>query len=184
MLRLSHIPNGICLLRIVLVLPIVRSLLLEDFGWALLLIFVAGLSDGLDGFLAKNFGWRTRLGGILDPLADKLLLVAVILTLAYLELTPVWLASVVIGRDLIIVAGATTYNFLIGSVEPNPSTISKLNTGLQLLYMLLVISTQAFDWPLKIIILLVGSGVFFTSVVSGLDYVIRWSSKAMAASRA
>ena len=94
------------------------------------------------------------------------------------------LASVVIGRDLIIVAGATTYNFLIGSVEPNPSGISKLNTGLQLLYMLLVISGQAFDWPLHIITLLVGSGVFFTSVVSGLDYVIRWSTKAIAASRA
>jgi len=184
MLRAAHIPNCICVFRIILVVPIVFSLLSADFRWALLLIFVAGLSDGLDGFLAKNFGWRTRLGGLLDPLADKLLLVAVILTLTYLDLTPVWLAGVVIGRDLIIVVGATTYNFLIGSVEPNPSAISKLNTGLQLLYMLLVISGQAFDWSLKISTLLVGTGVFFTSVVSGLDYVIRWSGKAIANSHA
>jgi cardiolipin synthase len=179
MLKASHIPNLICGLRIVLVLPIVMCLLSEEFRWALVLIFVAGFSDGLDGYLARNFDWRTRLGGILDPLADKLLLMAVILTLTWLELSPVWLAAVVIGRDLIIVTGGTTYNFLIGPVEPSPTFISKLNTAMQLLYMLAVISNEAFAWPPDSGILLAGAGVLFTSVVSGLDYVMRWSVKAV-----
>jgi cardiolipin synthase len=183
MFKAAYIPNLICGVRIVLVAPIVFSLLSGDFLSALVLIFVAGLSDALDGFLAKNFRWRTRLGGILDPLADKLLLVSVMLTLTWLGLSPVWLACVVIGRDLIIVTGATVYNFLIGPVEPDPSLISKLNTGFQLLYMLFVISHQAFSWPENISILVIGAGVFITSVVSGLDYVLRWSAKAIAAGR-
>jgi cardiolipin synthase len=183
MFKAAYIPNLICGVRIVLVAPIVFSLLSGDFLSALVLIFVAGLSDGLDGFLAKNFRWRTRLGGILDPLADKLLLVSVMLTLTWLGLSPVWLACVVIGRDLIIVTGATVYNFLIGPVEPDPSLISKLNTGFQLLYMLFVIAHQAFSWPENISILVIGAGVFITSVVSGVDYVLRWSAKAIAAGR-
>jgi cardiolipin synthase len=183
MFRASYIPNLICVARIVLVVPIVLNLLSADYLMALALIFVAGFSDGLDGFLAKNFQWRTRLGGILDPLADKLLLVSVIMTLTYLGLTPLWLACVVIGRDLTIVTGGTIYNFLIGPVEPDPSLISKLNTGLQLLYMLFVISHQAFEWPQSIVIVVIGAGVFVTSVISGLDYVLRWSAKAIAAGR-
>jgi cardiolipin synthase len=179
MFRASYIPNLICVVRIILVVPIVWNLLSGDFVTALVLIFVAGFSDGLDGFVAKQFRWRTRLGGILDPLADKLLLVSVIMTLTYLGLTPVWLACVVIGRDLIIVTGGTVYNFLIGPVEPDPSLISKLNTGFQLLYMLLVIWHQAFEWPENISILVSGAGVFVTSVISGMDYVMRWSRKAL-----
>lgn len=180
MFRASHIPNSICVMRIVLVIPIVMSLRSEDFALALILIFIAGLSDGLDGYLARRFDWRTRLGGLLDPLADKLLLITVILTLASMNLTPIWLASVVIGRDLIIVTGATVYNYLIGPVTPDPSLISKLNTICQLLYMVFVIANQASGWPPEIGILLVGAAVLFTSVVSGLDYIIRWSAKAVA----
>jgi len=163
-----------------LVIPIVISLRSEDFLLALVLIFIAGLSDGLDGYLAKRFDWRTRLGGLLDPLADKLLLVTVILTLAFMNLTPVWLACVVIGRDLIIVIGAILYNYLIGPVTPDPSVISKTNTICQLLYIICVILHQASGWPPEIGILLVGAAVLFTSLVSGFDYVIRWSAKAAA----
>lgn len=184
MLRASHIPNLICVLRIILVAPIVVYLLSGDFRLALLLIFVAGFSDGLDGFLAKRFDWRTRLGGLLDPIADKLLMIAVFVTLTYIGLTPVWLAAVVIGRDVIIVSGAVAYNVLIGPVRPEPSIISKLNTACQLLYMLLVIAQPAFGWPLAVAILITGAGVLFTSVVSGLDYVLRWSSKAVTEHRA
>ena len=180
MFRAAHIPNSICVLRMLLVIPIVMSLRSGDFLWALGLIFIAGLSDGLDGYLAKTFDWRTRLGGLLDPLADKLLLVTVIVTLTFMNLTPDWLAAVVIGRDLIIVSGATVYNYLIGPVTPDPSKISKVNTICQLLYILSVIAHQASGWPPETGILLVGAAVLFTSVVSGLDYVIRWSAKAIA----
>lgn len=184
MLSASHIPNLICVLRIVLVAPIVVYLLSAEFRLALLLIFIAGFSDGLDGFIAKRFDWRTQLGGLLDPLADKLLMLAVFVTLTYIGLTPVWLAAIVIGRDVVIVSGAVAYNTLIGPVRPAPSFISKLNTAWQLLYMLLVIAEQGFGWPLSTGVLIAGAAVLFTSVISGLDYVLRWSAKALAAQRA
>jgi cardiolipin synthase len=180
MLRASHIPNLICVLRMLLVAPIVATLLERDYRLALILIFIAGFSDGLDGFLAKTFDWRTRLGGLLDPLADKLLMLALFLTLTYMGLAPVWLAAIVIGRDIIIVTGAVAYNVLIGPVRPDPSVISKANTSFQLLYLLLVIAEQAFGWPLASTILICGAGVMFTSVISGMDYVLRWSVKAVA----
>jgi cardiolipin synthase len=183
MLRVSHIPNLICVLRILLVAPIVAALLSGDFRLALLLIFIAGSSDGLDGFLAKRYNWRTRLGGLLDPAADKLLMLALFLTLTYIGLTPLWLAAVVIGRDIVIVSGAVAYNALIGPVSPAPSLISKINTACQLLYMLLVIANEAFAWPLGTGILVGGAGVLFTSVVSGMDYVLRWSAKALSERR-
>jgi cardiolipin synthase len=179
MLQASHIPNIICVLRILLVGPIVISLLDGEFTRALALIVVAGFSDGLDGFLAKRFDWRTRLGGLLDPLADKFLLVAVMLTLTSLDLVPLWLTCVVIGRDIVIVSGAVTYNLLIGPVKPAPTIISKINTMLQLLYIVLVIAQQAFGWLPSIAIILAGTGVFCTSAVSGMDYVMRWSRKAI-----
>lgn len=184
MLRVSYIPNIICVLRIFLVVPIVITLRDGDFAVALILIFVAGFSDGLDGFLAKRFDWRTRLGGILDPLADKLLLVTVMLTLTSLGLVPVWLTVVVIGRDVVIIGGAIAYNWLIGLVKPAPTIVSKINTMFQLLYIVLVIAQQAFAWPLSITIIMVGTGVFCTSAVSGLDYVMSWSRKAISATRA
>lgn len=180
MIRASHIPNSICVIRILLVIPIVFSLQSEDFLLALILIVIAGLSDGLDGYLARRFDWRTRLGGLLDPLADKLLAVTVILTLTFMDLTPIWLACVVIGRDLIIVTGAIFYHYLIGPVPPEPSFISKINTVCVLLYIIFVILRQASGWPPEIGVLLVAAAVLFTSLVSGLDYVIRWSVKAAA----
>lgn len=139
MFHASHIPNGIYVIQILLVIPIVISLRSEDFLLALVLILIAGLSDALDGYLARRFDWRTRLGGLLDPLADKLLVVTVIVTLTFMDLTPVWLACVIIGRDLIIVTGAIFYHYLIGPVPPEPTFISKVNTVFTLLYLILVI---------------------------------------------
>jgi len=184
MLHAANIPNMICVVRILLVVPIVVLLRGGDFTMALLLIFIAGFSDGLDGFLAKRFEWRTRLGGLLDPAADKLLLVAVMLTLTSLELVPFWLTVVVIGRDIVIVSGAVAYTLLIGAVKPAPSSISKINTGLQLLYVVCVIAQQALGWPPAMALILTGSAVFCTSAVSGIDYVLCWSRKAVAARRA
>lgn len=180
MFKLAYIPNAICFVRIALIVPIVGALLVGNYALSLGLILLAGFSDGLDGFLAKRFGWRTRLGGILDPLADKLLLVSVFVALAWLGVTPIWLTVVVIGRDLVIVIGALAYNYLIGEVQPEPTRISKLNTALQLLYVLLVLSQAATELPLEVPVLLAGAGVMVTSVVSGLDYVLTWGGRARA----
>jgi len=178
---LRHLPNAICIMRIVLILPIVMLLLAGDYRSALGLVLVAGASDALDGWLAKTFGWQTRLGGLLDPAADKLLLVSLFLTLTWLGLTPPWLTAVVLGRDLVIVSGAVAFNFLIRKVQPEPSKVSKLNSFLQLLYGGSVLAAQAFGWPPDIVPLLTGAAVLVTSVVSGLDYVLTWGHRARTA---
>ena len=177
-MSLNWLPNALCVLRILLVPPIVWLLLQDDFARALGLIAVAGFSDGLDGFLAKTFGWRTRLGGYLDPTADKLLMVSVFVTLTVIGQVPVWLAAVVLLRDVTIVAGASTYRALYGPFTAHPTVVSKLNTAVQLLFVLFVITQAGFGFPARSIIILLGAAVFVISVVSGMDYVWTWSRKA------
>ena len=109
---LNWLPNAICIGRVILVGPIVVAMLKENYTIALILIGIAGCSDALDGMLARNFEWRTRMGEILDPAADKLMVCGVFLTLTYLELIPVVLAILVISRDLIIIMGALTYQYI------------------------------------------------------------------------
>ena len=179
-MSLSWLPNAISLMRIALIAPILILMLQGDFGWALALFVLAGFSDGLDGYLAVRFGWSTRLGGLLDPAADKMLITGMFITLAYTQQIPVWLAAVVILRDVVIVAGATTYHFIVKPVPGEPTRISKLNTALQMLFVLFVLSRAGFDWPDKITITVLGAAVLVTVVVSGVDYVWSWSRRARA----
>jgi len=179
--RARHLPNAICVLRILLVIPIVTLLLEQRYLAALLLIGLAGLSDGLDGFLARRFNWSSRIGGLLDPLADKLLFISVFAALCWVGHVPAWLFLVVVGRDLTIVCGALAYEYRIGRVEPQPSVVGKLNTVAALLYLLLVISAQVFSWPPPEAVLTSGALVFVVSIVSGLDYVLTWSRHARVA---
>lgn len=183
LVRAAHIPNLICVLRIALVWPIISALVAGRFVLALLLVAVAGLSDGLDGYLAKRFDWRSRLGGLLDPLADKLLLVSTFVTLAWLGLVPAWLTAVVILRDFVIVSGGLVYQAVVAPVQPEPSRASKLNTGSQLLYVCAVIANHGLGMPPDQFLLVAGAAVLVTSTVSGLDYVVRWSGKAARARR-
>lgn len=166
-----------------LVWPIVAALLDGRFGTALVLVAVAGVSDGLDGYLAKRYDWGSRLGGILDPLADKLLLVSTFVSLAWLALVPVWLTAVVILRDLVIVTGGLVYQAFVAPVQPEPSGASKINTGAQLLFCCAVIANRAFDSPPPGFLIATGAAVLVTATVSGLGYVVRWSGKAAHARR-
>ena len=177
-MTLRWLPNAICVVRLALVAPIVWLLLAGQFPLALVLFVVAGASDGLDGYLAKRFDWRTRLGSLLDPAADKLLLVSVFVTLTYLGLVPAALTAIVVGRDVLIVAGALAYQWLVAPVEGQPSAISKLNTACQLGFVFFTLTHAAFGWPPRISLLLLGAAVVFTSVASGLNYVLRWSRRA------
>ena len=93
-------------------------------------------------------------------------------------LVPVWLAALVIFRDVVIIGGATAYNFLVRPVEGEPSRISKLNTALQLLFIVFVLSHAGFGWPDPIAITVIGAGVLVTLVVIGIDYVWAWSRRA------
>lgn len=181
--RAAQIPNLICVLRILLVWPILSALIDGRFVAALALVAIAGFSDGLDGYLAKRFDWRSRLGGLLDPLADKLLLVSTFVTLAWLGLVPAWLTAVVILRDFVIVSGGLIYQAVVAPVQPEPSRASKLNTGAQLLFVCAVIANHGFGAPPGQFLTAAGAAVLVTSTVSGLDYVVRWSGKAARAGR-
>lgn len=163
--------------------PIVWLLLSGQYVWVLLMFLFAGFTDGLDGFLAKRFDWRSRLGGILDPLADKLLLTSSFLTLTYIGIAPVWLLIVVVARDVIIVAGAVSYRVFIGDFEASPTLISKANSALQLLYVLAAVADAGFDMPGRPVVNLVGYGVLATTAVSGIDYMVTWGVRAWRADR-
>lgn len=181
MLALRQIPNLLTLLRIVLVLPFAWFVYQSRFDWALLLFFIAGLSDAIDGFLARQFNWRSRFGAIADPTADKLLLVTAYVMLAWTHHIALWLCVLVMARDLVIVLGAALYYRRFGSYEIKPSIWGKLCTLLQILYVLLVLVEQAL-WPLQEPVLLLGQGVVAaTTVFSGGHYVGTWVHKAMRA---
>ena len=171
----SNIPNLICFARIALVIPIIRLLWQEQFLLSLLLILIAGLSDILDGYLAKKNNWRSYLGAVLDPAADKILLVSLFITLQSMDLIPLWLTLTVILRDLMIVFGLGLYRYFVGVPQPKPTRISKFNTLLQLAFIILVILAQGIQFPFEILSMVCGSLVFVTSILSGLDYWIIWS---------
>lgn len=177
-LKTRDIPNLITSLRIVLVAPILWLLLEERYGPVLLLFVVAGVSDALDGFLAKYFGWTSRLGGILDPLADKLLLMGTILALGWLGQLPIWLVALVVLRDVVIVSGAISYHLLIERFEATPLPISKLNTLLQLILVLAVmVDGGVTPLPAGLLQGLIALTAL-TTVWSGLAYVWRWGWRA------
>jgi cardiolipin synthase len=178
-MSLNWLPNAISLLRIVLIAPILLSIINGDYGLALLLFVIAGGSDGIDGYLAVRYNWQTRIGALLDPIADKLLVMGMFVTFAFLGLIPVWLTVIVILRDAVIFGGAVAYNYLIEPVQGEPSRISKLNTALQLLFLLFVLSRAGFNWPDAITITVLGASILVTVVISGIDYVWRWSSRAV-----
>ena len=179
-MSLKWLPNAISLMRIVLIVPILMLIVDGEFAWALLLFFIAGTSDGIDGYLANRFDWGSRLGALLDPIADKLLVSGMFITLAITGHVPVWLAIIVILRDVVIIGGATAYNFIVKPVQGEPTKISKLNTALQLLYLLFVLSRAAFGWPEEITLTVLGASVLVTVVISGVDYVVSWSRRARA----
>lgn len=175
LLRPRHIPNILTVLRIVLVPPIVWALLAQRFGLALALFFVAGVSDGLDGLLAKQYDWTSRLGALLDPVADKLMLISSYIALGWLALLPVWLVVLVLVRDLVIVTGAVAYHLRVERVDAAPTIVSKLNTLLQILLVLLVIAARALGWEIPALLGALIYAVGVSTVWSGVDYVITWT---------
>ena len=172
------IPNVITAFRFLLVPPVVILMLQDRFAAALVVFGLAGLSDGLDGFLARRFDWGSRLGGLMDPLADKLLVVSCFVALGWLGWIPLWLVALVILRDLVIVAGAIFYHMRIEHFDAEPTMVSKLNTVTQILLVLAVmfsLGVQAIP-ALWIDILLYS--VLATTLWSGFDYIWIWGRRA------
>jgi cardiolipin synthase len=178
-----HIPNVISSIRILLVAPIAVALASHQLATTTALFGVAALSDALDGFLAKRYGWQSELGAALDPAADKLLLVTVFVTLAYLRLVPLWLMAAAVVRDAIIVLGALLYRYCFGALVLRPSMLSKFNTLCQAAFILAVVGREEFSVPPAWIVMVLGALVFATVVISGIDYILIYGRRAYGLAR-
>ena len=191
-MSLRWVPNFLCVLRMLLSVPTAWLILRGEFLMTLLVFCIAAVTDAADGFLAKKFNWQTELGKVLDPLADKLLLITVFVTLAILDLVPLWLAALVVLRDVTITTGAISYRWLYGPiVGAEPTFLSKLNTLVQIIYVASVVSVAAIhsiqslhlDWPLASLLQFGCWMVVVTTVSSGMDYVLTYSRRAIDAHR-
>jgi len=169
-----NIPNLLTLLRILLVPVFVILLIQGHFLRALLVFVVAGLTDALDGFLARVLHQKTDLGLYLDPLADKALIITSFVTLAVMGLIPPWLTVLVISRDFIILLGISVMTLMSIPFEIKPATVSKVTTAFQLLtvFVILVLTylqgVEGNDW---VIILFWLTGAL--TVISGFNYIMR-----------
>jgi cardiolipin synthase len=169
------IPNFISIIRLALVPFIVWTLLEGEFMQAFILFVAVGISDGVDGFIARNFNQRTELGAYLDPLADKSLLIAVFVVLGYLEVIPVWLAISVVTRDVLIAAGVMVA-FIIGNpVEIKPLLISKANTAVQIVLVSIAIGAPAFTYDLHLIKTILVWICGALTIASALAYFAAWT---------
>lgn len=176
-----NIPNTLTLLRIALVPFIALRLLEGAYGTACVLFIISALSDWADGVIARHWNQRTRFGAIADPLADKLTMLTVTLLLTFQHALPWWFTLAVILRDVLIVAGALAFHFLIGQLIMAPSRISKLNTALAFFLLVTVLAIEAGflpDGPWREALLF---ATLATTVFSGGRYVYDWGRKAIEA---
>ena len=172
---MHHIPNIISVLRAIFVLPIAMLLHQEQWSMAFVLIFIAGVSDGVDGYLARTYQWQSKLGSILDPLADKLLIVIIFIIMANKGIIPNWLTSLVIGRDVIILAGAVSYQWLTKDLRVSPLFSSKVNTAFQILFVLGLMYHLSIS-PLPEFLLLYAQYILAgVAIFSGASYVRCWA---------
>jgi cardiolipin synthase len=158
--------------------PVASSLIEENYALALALFVIAAVSDGLDGYLAKRFGWTSQLGKVIDPLADKLLLVTVFVTASWHELVPWWIAAAAIARDIMIGLGALIFRLWFGPLKGRPTVISKINTLFQLGYIAAVMFVAAVGILPQDIVDALAYIMFVTTVLSGADYLYQFTKRA------
>jgi len=166
-------------MRMLLVVPLAWMIRDGHYDTALLVAMIAGLSDALDGWVAKHYGWQSWLGGVLDPIADKLMLVGCFVSLGLVGAHPDWLTWLVVGRDVVIVAGAVVYHNFVGRISAQPTLLSKLTTCIQIAYVLLQLVSLSTWFTLPSWLL--ASALWLTAaatIASGLQYVVIWSLKA------
>lgn len=168
------VPNIITIGRFLLVPAVIWALLSGNVGWALAFFVTAGVSDGVDGFIARHFNQHSRLGAYLDPIADKLLLVTVFVVLGLMGELPLWLVVAAVSRDALII-GAVMLSTVMGNpVEMKPLYVSKANTAAQILLAAIVLADLAFtaDFSALRWYLVYLSGLL--TVASGAAYLVGW----------
>ncbi len=167
-----NLPNLLTLIRILLIPLFVILIINQSFSWALIIFALAGITDGIDGLIARITRQRTELGAYLDPIADKLLLSAGFITLAIIEMLPSWLAVIVIARDMIILLGILVMILThITILQIRPSLISKITTSLQISTILLVLMVQYGSIFLKHLATIAIYGTMLFTILSGAHYI-------------
>lgn len=170
-----NLPNLISLARLLLVPLAIWLILGGRYRVAFWIFVAAGVSDGLDGFIAKRFDRRTRLGALLDPVADKVLLVSVYVTLGVAGQLPTWLVILVVFRDVMIVGGFLLIQAIAVPKTFHPLFISKINTGLQVVLAGFVLARLGLGAEAGVPDLVLRIAVAVTTVASGLSYLVRWA---------
>jgi cardiolipin synthase len=180
---LAWLPNFISLARLLAVPVTVYLLLIGSFQAAFWLFLAAGVSDALDGAIAKHFNASSQVGAFLDPLADKALLMAIYVTLGYLEHMPVWLVILIVFRDLLIIGGAILFHTLTHSLKMEPLLVSKTNTAAQIILAGAVLAELGLELSLPGLVHVLIYVVAATTLVSGAAYVIKWGYRAVTMER-
>ncbi|SDF82537.1 cardiolipin synthase [Limimonas halophila] len=178
--RRAALPMVLTFARVLAVPVMVYVLLVGMYAHAFWVFVAAGLSDALDGILAKRLNAASRLGAFLDPIADKGLMVAVYVTLGHTGAIPLWLVILVVFRDVLIVLGAAVYHALTHSLTMEPLPISKLNTGAQIVFAGLVLAQLGPGIGVPVVTETMLYVVAATTVASGAAYVWGWSRRVLA----
>lgn len=169
---MKNLPNLITIIRILLIPLFIILLLYGHNLYALGIFIAAGISDALDGFIARTWDLKTRLGAFLDPVADKLLMVSSFVTLSLIDVIPVWLMVIIIGRDVLIgITGLILLNFIdLHHYQVKPSILGKITTIFQVLTIVIVL--MGLKGPL---LFSVFWATAFATIISGLHYIYRES---------
>ncbi len=165
-----NLPNMLTLIRVLLIPLFVILIINKHSGWALVAFALAGITDGMDGLLARITHQRTELGAYLDPIADKLLLSAAFITLAITEMLPSWLTVVVITRDLIILVGFLVFILINYRPEMGPSLVSKVTTFFQISTILLVLLKEYYP-SFESLSTIAIYGAALLTIISGSHYI-------------
>jgi cardiolipin synthase (CMP-forming) len=169
-----NLPNLITIGRILLVPVVIWAITAGEMQVAFLLFLLAGVSDAVDGFLAKRFGMTSELGANLDPLADKVLIVSIYIALGIAEQIPRWIVILVVSRDILIVGGVMLAWFLGKPMRVKPVLVSKLNTVAQIVFACLVLAALAFRWRFELTENVLMAIVAALTLASVAFYVREW----------
>jgi len=177
--RILNIPNMLTLARMIITPFIVYAIMEGEPAFALLLMGIAGITDMLDGAIARMFNQRSVVGAFMDPLADKLMLISTIVVLYFLEHIPTYLFLAVIFRDMVIVFGATAYEMVTHKLEMTPLFTSKITTFLQIMLVLCVLAEMAWQTPGSTVLQWITWLTFAFTCLSGIQYMVLWMRKAV-----
>lgn len=176
-MKFSQAPNIITLARLAMIPLLILLLQEQDYRAALMVFLIAGLSDGLDGFIARRYKLESHLGGVLDPLADKLLMLSTYVMLTLLGHIDFWLLLLVVSRDFLIIGGYLVVTSQAGAVQMQASIYSKLNTVVQILLVLAILFEQASLFSVPLLVDFLVYSVLTTTVASGAQYYWAWVIK-------